>query len=762
VKRGSVKSEAFKDAVNIPVACHYNNDTLLTKDGALLQTIKVTGFFRDFSCAGLDIRQQVRKAIQEHIPDTTYAIYFHTIRDRKDILPKGDYHSELGIKINEAWCKQNNWDKQLSNTLYITIIKQGLADNILNVTSFLEGLFFPLVKKHHMSFLQEACTGLTEVSDKIIESLNTLGSTRLTLRKTQQGYISEPLSFYHNLTHLKYKACSPPIDDLSHHLANLDIRYSFSDMVITDEVGSRIATIFTLKEYHELPTNVFDKFMQLGMQFIITECIHFTPAEPIREEFEAMKEFCQIARAEKVAQLNGIDEMLVETEHPKGTEYCKSQITVLIHSDDQAFFQKRVEQASAAFSEIGLVMIREDFNMARCFWSQLPGNFRYLCRQKPLATRFCAGFSSIHHSKLGSFNGSSWGPPTTLFRMIEGNPHYFNFHGSSGNGHTILIGPDGAGKSILGRFLIAQAEKLSPRIISIDLSGSTDNFIRSLGGTVLTVNRTHVAPIKLNPYLLENYGGNSELMYKWLEKAIHPRGDLHEKHRQLFADMANKVASLLPTQPTVDIKRMVQETIANTADNTLIQGFNDLMAQPYYDSLFTQGADELSPLLQPNAVINIDLADIAQDRPLLSLYLSTLLMKLLKINSDSRQPTIIYMDDAPLLFGLSSFTPLLIGWLDALQAQNCMVVLSTTVIKPFYTNVLFKSMLGHFNTQILMADKYADKNFKRLFELTDSDFYRIKSFDGKRHAFMLRQPEIGSLMGTINLTGMDEILEKLK
>src|SRR5438876_975932 len=71
----------------IPYYCHYNAHTLLTKNGEVLQVIKITtnraGLeYESSTDASSIVREAIRTAVGQHVDTDKIAIWFHTVRKR--------------------------------------------------------------------------------------------------------------------------------------------------------------------------------------------------------------------------------------------------------------------------------------------------------------------------------------------------------------------------------------------------------------------------------------------------------------------------------------------------------------------------------------------------------------------------------------------------------------------------------------------------------------------------------------------------------
>jgi len=110
----------------IPYVIHYDKKTILTKNGELMQMIRISGFSNTSVYAELvPLREAVRESIRENIKQTNFALWFNTIRRKKNISPEGDFNDYFSSKINQTWEEINNLQNDYVNELYITIIIEG-------------------------------------------------------------------------------------------------------------------------------------------------------------------------------------------------------------------------------------------------------------------------------------------------------------------------------------------------------------------------------------------------------------------------------------------------------------------------------------------------------------------------------------------------------------------------------------------------------------------------------------------------------------
>ncbi len=88
----------------IPIACHYNKDTLLTKNGELLQTIQINGInSENISGKLFNLREVVRNAIKQNIKNNNFAFWIHTVRRKINLDDPALYNKLLAANIHNLW-----------------------------------------------------------------------------------------------------------------------------------------------------------------------------------------------------------------------------------------------------------------------------------------------------------------------------------------------------------------------------------------------------------------------------------------------------------------------------------------------------------------------------------------------------------------------------------------------------------------------------------------------------------------------------------
>ena len=92
----------------------------------------------------------------------------------------------------------------------------------------------------------------------------------------------------------------------------------------------------------------------------------------------------------------------------------------------------------------------------------------------------------------------------TILKTLRGDYYHFSFHYHD-NGNTIIIGPEGAGKTALTHFLLAQALKFDVDVRYIDLEGRSDNFMNAINGKIIKLSEDQESSIQIDLLDIANY-----------------------------------------------------------------------------------------------------------------------------------------------------------------------------------------------------------------------------------------------------------------
>lgn len=736
----------------IPFACHYDPETLLTKNGELMQTIKMVGFsFESVESKGLDLRETIRTALQDGITSNSFAVWFHTIRRKKNLNPKGEYTELFPNYVHEAWKTKHDWEHRYTNELFITIVRDGETGTIKNAPRFLRSLFPARDNTERHIQLHLMHEELKAVTTRVLSHLQSYGARKLGTYKENDIHYSEPLRFLGKILKLTEEEIPLTECDLSAVLATHDVTFGFDTLEVRSPAQERrFGAILTIKEYRELSLASIDEFLQLPEEFIVTQCMDFIQSKRALKQFQYQNYITTLSKDEHLAKVSGLRD-IVESDHGRATDYGEHQLTILLLAEDVKHLNRYIESSVEALSSLGIVAMREDLRLEDCYWAQLPGNFPFLKRLKPINASRIGGFANLSNYPAGKATGHLWGPAVTVFSTAAQTPYFFDFH-SGKVGHTTIIGPNGAGKTVLLNFLLSEARKFNNKLFFFDQNHGAEIFIRALGGKYTSIS-TQQSSVAMNPLQLPDTNANRNFLLLWTEALMRGTDGVPlSTPDELLIEQALVHLLGLPAE-----QRHVRGLayLIGTKNPELAQRLSIWHSGGRYASLFDHPKDMLD---MSNPIAAFEMAEVVQEKLAGAATLLYILHRIAMQMDGS--PTIIVLDEAWEMLDNPIFAPRMHSWLEALTSQNALAILATESVDDASKSSLNQTMFSDIATQIYLPNEQAGEAYKTVFGLNNTEFKFLELMDADEHHFMLKKGG-DTIVAKLSLKGMDEILSVL-
>ena len=130
------------------------------------------------------------------------------------------------------------------------------------------------------------------------------------------------------------------------------------------------------------------------------------------------------------------------------SSFGEHHLSIMVRAQSLPELTEAAADVQAAFTELGVIAVREDVNLEPAFWAQFPGNFKDIARRALISSSNFAGLASLHSFPVGRERDAHWGDAITLLETTSAGPYHFNFHhGDLGN--FTIIGPSGSGKTVV-------------------------------------------------------------------------------------------------------------------------------------------------------------------------------------------------------------------------------------------------------------------------------------------------------------------------
>ncbi len=733
----------------VPYACHWNPHTLLTKNGELLQTIKIVGFtFESVQSQGVDLRTTIRQAIQKSLNTPDFAVWFHTIRRRKNLNPGGQYDEQFAGYVHESWVQQHDWEHKYINELFITVVRDGETGELKKPKRFMRSLLLNKDISEREAHLRAMYDDLQAATDRMLEVLSVYGAKRLGVFEKNGVYYSEPLRFLGKILKLHEEEVPLVDDDLSHLLATHDVTFGFDSMEVRSPGGvRRFGAILTIKEYRELSLAAIDEFLQLPEEFIVTQSMDFINHKQAYQEYRRQHQLSSISGDVDLAEISGLQEIVdSNTGHP--TDYGEQQLTIFLLADDIKHLNRYIERTTQALRHLGIVFMREDMRLEDGYWAQLPGNFVFLKRLKPINAARIGGFANLSNFPAGKVDGNHWGPAVTIFNTAANTPYFFNFHNEN-VGHTSIIGPYGAGKTVLMNFLISEARKFKNKLFYFDQQHGAEIFIRALGGDYHTVS-IQGSDFAMNPFQLPPSDNTHQFLLLWIESLLYGAGyvDINERQAAILEQAVAQVMALDAPQRT--LRQFVQAV--HQQEPALAQHFAIWYDGGSHAGLFdhVQDTTQLTGRIQA-----YEMGELVEDRRASAAVLLYLLHSIM--GELDGTPAMIVLDEAWQLIDNPIFAPRLQPWLDALTARNALAIFATESVDDASRSALSQTIFQAIATQIYLPDEHPGEAYQTVFGLSDIEFRFLELMDSEERHFLLKKGE-DTIVAKLSLDEMESIM----
>lgn len=735
----------------IPYSSHYDEQTILTRNGQLLQVLKLDGL--SFSTADtdtLDMRKHLRNALFKSIGSHNYALWFHTVRSRQPAYPAGEFPPGFAQELDSEWRQKYITRSLYTNDLYITIIRRGQGGKVGRIQHWIERLSHRASKENEMQYLRDAAKDLRDTVSRFTSNLDPYGVEVLSTKKTDAGLMSDPLRFLSRLINLEDRPVLVPRQDLSTYLPRKRHIFGARAIEVRGASDTKFAALISVKEYGpETSSGLLDRFLTLPYEFVVTQSFAFMNRRDSLDKLKTQQRLLASTDDLADSQIEGIHQALDDI--TSGViAFGDHHLTVMPICDDVQSLEKSVAAIESELTNVGIVAVREDMNMEPCFWAQLPTNFDYIARKAPISTANLAGFASLHNFPSGKLDGNHWGPAVTALETTSGTPYFFNFHVAD-VGHTLVIGPTGTGKTVLMNFLAAQARKFNCKLFAFDKDRGAEIFVRAIGGDYAILGGGRASGF--NPLQLPDNSDNRAFLAEWLETLVATQREQITSADIAAINEAVKGNYKLPLEA---------RTLTNIAPflgmggpATLAGRLAQWHGQGARANLFGGQRDTLS---FDQRVFGFEMGPILDDPQSLAPMLLYLFHRIQLVLDGT--PTMISLDEGWALLDNPVFAIKIKDWLKTIRKLNGFVVFATQSPEDAAKSSISDTLVQSAATQIYLPNHKATETYKTVFKLTDREFNLIRETDPASRCFLLKHGR-DSVIARLDLGGMPKIVSVL-
>ena len=734
----------------LPWSHHVDDLTVATRDGMLMQFIQVAGLpFETVDTDDLNYRHAIRETMLRGIANPHFAVYHHILRRPVSVVLPGTPRDPFCAEINDAWRARLAAKQMFVNELFLTVVRRPLQGR----TGFLDNVADLFRGRGRDGDDLVGLRDLYTAVDTVLRSLAAYGARRLSCYATSSGSCSEPLEFLSFLLNGELRPVLLPRADLSHALAQLRISFGVDtiDLKGPSAASRRYAAMIGVKDYPSATApGLLDNLLRLPHEMVVTQSFGFIDRTAalgrMNLALRRMRASDDDARSLH-AELAQAKDNVAAGRSGFGEHHLSIQVRVPALADLDA----ATADVVSAFTDVGLIAVREDVAAEPVFWAQFPGNFKDIARRSLISTGNFAAFASLHNFPTGQATGNHWGDAITVLETTSGTPYHFNFHAGD-LGNFTVIGPSGSGKTVVMTFLLAQASKLDPRTVYFDKDRGAEIFVRATGGTYSVLRPGH--PSGFNPLALPDSPGNRRFLVAWVERLV--GGPLDAAGRELIAAAVDANFEQPTSLRRLRYFRELLQGTARPAAGDLAHRLGAWLGSGERAWLFDNEVDTLDIGARSIGFDMTQILDDAVSRTPAMMYLFHCVEERL-----DGTPTIIVVDEGWKALDDEVFVARIKDWEKTIRKRGGIVGFATQNARDALDSTVGPAIIEQAATQIFMPNSKAQPfDYRDGFGLSEHEFDLIRSLPDTSHCFLVKHGN-DSVIARLDLTGLDRILTVL-
>lgn len=763
----------------LPFASFYDKETIITKNGDVLQTIAIPIFSRVEGKNNLNVmRTYLRKALRKVVTNPRVGVWIHTLRNKTNLLDTNAiYNNVVCDTINQLWNDSNEFSDQFVNEVYITFVYQSVEEKLMHPTMILGSLASFIMRPIFLRAMRQGSKILKKLVKAFLEEIRLLKPYQLTIKQDEQGhYYSEILSLFSNIVNLEPRREYIHLGDLSEQIADQCMRFVNNYFYVIknnpdDAVEQKkYACVLSAKNSPYIKSEQLDSLLQLPFHFIVSQSIDFADRTYLTNKYTKQRFYQEISKDDDFFSGCGISDIfdtkpevdttnnMTEEAYDPNNRFCFTQINFTIMGDSKEELEDHVSQLVKQAENMGLVLFREDIMQELSFWAQFPGNFSETRRQFDLLTLQAGEFAATFSVPFGQYENNAWGRPIALFKSILDTPYFFSFHGSYSYGNTLIVGSDlYSYKSLIANFLLAEAYKCDGQVFYVDKNYNAEILVHALKGDYLYFTpqdpekfpqETQKFLLQVNPFTLPNTPENQEFIAEWLvalasydfdpERLVYD-DEVKELHREfaLVPEIAKQIMELASTKNII-----LQEAIEQFNTQTTPQIYQKLQfwlsdKNPYLEQMNTEEDNLLDTY---NNITAVNLSREFVQLPYLIKPMLLYIMHKISVKLEPDKPNIVVLNGILHLVNKTDMSTKFLAWATKLEKRNC-VLINLSENFDSYDEQVAEFINKHTTTSLFLSHrKMLETKFnEKLFHVDAKQVSKLR-YQGKRNnCFIVRQ-----------------------
>lgn len=762
----NIFDKVFKDldlSYFIPMVTHYNEQTLLTKNGRLIQTIAIKDVHRlGNKITGLyDVRAELRKSIDQHIKSNQVAIWISTVRKEVDFSDDTVYEKRFAQDLKEAWDNKNFLKKRLVNDLYVTIVYQHSPLHLSDWQRFINSLDAKFICNLHEEKLEIAYEDLNRIVDLMLYDLRMFEAKKLKITFENDKYVSHLSAFLARIIYFDKIDIDLKNIDLALDIAPTKYVIGHDTLEIHKNNVAKHVAIIGLKEYQEVSPSQLHYLLGLNCPMVINELFSIVSKDVAQRPLKDLDYLSSLREDASLIQATGTKEIMVEDNED---QFCTHQINISITEPDLEILEQNVAKVADAMAKIGLVCVKEDVDIEYAFWSRIPANFQLIKRNQTVLKKYIGAFSCLYALPTGNYE-NVWGKPLVNFATNKGSIYFFNFHPND-VGHTLVLGAKNSGRTTLLNFLFTMSLKYKPEVLYLTSHFKSNALVDVLDGKLCN----HLS--LPNPLLFLDEGELFEFLCITcnLQK-------ISDEESDILLQVVQSVAGM-PVEQRF-LKNLATLEVLKNPDAKKIKEILELFATRYKDiftnnntdfgldyictfdlTFFTEVDFEKKNYPKEERYIHQYREDLKKHHALRGAVMFLFFKFFAKRNSPDSKKILMISDLDDLITEKYLSASYLAEAFEEMQRQNGMILMSVNSSQMDPASDLWATIVSNVATRFLLSGENLIQNIAELMNFTEEGENVYKALPPKGNYFLIEQKEF-MVSADLNLVDFPKLLKIL-
>jgi type IV secretion system protein VirB4 len=729
----------------LPYAGHLDETTLRTRDGLLVQTLHLSGFpFETAPDEELNYRKAIRETVLRGAANSQLAVYHHVVRRRVTPAFPASPEEPFCANLDVRWREQLSARRLFVNDIFLTLVWRPLQGRAGLIERLLKGA------QLRRADLERDLRQLTAAREAFAAALAPYGARTLSLYTAPGGALrSELAEFLGLILNGELRPVLAPTGDLSDAIAARRLSFGLDALEAAPSGTSpaSFGAMVSLKDYPaRTAPGLLDGVLRLPMELVLTESFSFVDRQAALERMGLALRRLKAADDDAYSLRSELAQARDDVGAGRAA-YGEHHLTILARAESLDELDAQVADVQSALAEAGAIAVREEVGLEPAFWAQFPGNFRFIARRALISAGNFAGLASFHNHPTGQADGNHWGPAIAVLETTAFGPYYFSFHNQD-LGNFTVIGPSGTGKTVLLTFLLAQAERLKPRIAYFDKDRGAEPFIRAVGGRYDVLSPGE--PTGFNPLALPDTPANRAFLAEWVAQLLTAEGGtLDAEDRAMVAEAIDANYASSPGHRRLRYLRELFRGARRPTSGDLAARLSAWCEGGDHAWLFDNASDQLDV---ETRILGFDMTKLL-DAPVVRTPAMMYLFHRLEQRLDG-SPAIIVVDEGWKALDDPVFVRRIKDWEKTIRKRNGLVGFCTQSASDALESRIASAIIEQAATQVFFPNPRARAaDYVDGFGLSEHEYELVRTLPDTSRCFLVKRGD-HSVVARLDLSGL--------